>query len=59
MINMVHNHDHAGVKWGGGAKLGMPPPLVAPLQKIDSCGSYQTFEILEYIKAYGFAYESC
>ena len=23
---MVHNHDHAGVKWGGGAKLGSPPP---------------------------------
>ena len=23
---MVHNHDHARVKWGGGAKIGSPPP---------------------------------
>ena len=33
---MVHNHDHAGVKWGGGARggrnmLSFAPPLVAPL----------------------------
>ena len=37
---MVHNHDHAGVKWGGGARGGQKifggaklgsPPLVAPL----------------------------
>ena len=25
---MVHNHDQAGVKWGGGANL-VHPPLVA------------------------------
>ena len=37
---MVHNHDHAGVKWGGGKRgakyaeggeTRFAPPLVAPL----------------------------
>ena len=39
---MVHNHDHAGVKWGGGergakyaeggGRNSVRPPLVAPLE---------------------------
>ena len=38
---MVHNHDHAGVKWGG-AKLGSPPPLVAPLMMINNISTRWT-----------------
>ena len=41
---MVHNHDHAGVKGGGGAKLGSPPPLVAPLKGV--IGKTQIFQTL-------------
>ena len=37
---MVHNHDHAGVKRGGGAKLGSPPSLVAPLLEVSPLPSY-------------------